>query len=82
VHGDSREPCRERRAPGELRELHVSVQVRLLHDVLGLARRADDAAHDPEQPLVVATHQDLEERRVAGDDATDDLFIGGRGKRG
>ena len=59
----------------ELPQMRVRVQIRLLHHVLGLVIVAQHGPHGAIDALVVAAHQDLEERSVAGDDALDDLFV-------
>ena len=65
VDRDPREPRREARALRELVEVQVGVHVRLLHHVLGLRLVPHDRARHPVQPLVVAAHQDLEQRGLA-----------------
>jgi hypothetical protein len=55
--------------------MRVGVDIRLLHDVLGLAVVPQDCARAPIEPFVVAPHQDLEQGRLAAHDASDDLFI-------
>ena len=78
VHRDPREPCRERGAPIELAQVGVGVHVRLLHHVFRFRLVAHDRARRAVDPLVVAAHQDLEQRRLSADDARDDLLVGQR----
>lgn len=74
--GDAGQPGREARGPGELIEMPVGRQIGLLHRVLGVVVVAQDGARGAEQPLVVAPHQDLEERLVAAANPRDHVFIG------
>ena len=71
VHRDPGEPGGERGASRELAEVQVALDVGVLHDVLGLGIVPQDGASDPVEALVVAAHQHLEERRLAGLDARD-----------
>ena len=54
----------------------VGLDVRLLDGVLGVGVVAQDGARGAEQPLVVAPHQDLEQRLVAAADPRDYVFVG------
>ena len=75
VHRDSREPRGELRAAVELTQVAVRVDVGLLHDVLGLAFVPEDGPSGAVEPLVVAPHQHLEERRLAGQNTGDHLLV-------
>ena len=48
-----------------------------IHHVLGVVIAAQHGPHGAIDALVVASHEDLEERRVAFDDASNELFIRG-----
>jgi len=56
--------------------VRVGRDVRLLHGVLRLDVVAQDGARDAEQALVVAAHDQLEQRRLAVADATHDGLVG------
>src|SRR5438093_2232237 len=82
IHGDLRQPGRKLCPVIELSQVGVRVDVRFLHHVLGFVIVSDDRAGGPVHTLVVPAHQDLEERRLALEDARDDLFVGKRAETG
>jgi len=57
-------------------EMGEGVDVRLLHYVFDFGFVTDNGARRTVDALVVASHQDLEERPVAGLNPPDDLRIG------
>jgi hypothetical protein len=53
VDDDARQPCGERGVAAERIEMGEGPDIGLLHDILGLAVIAHDAARDPVEPLIV-----------------------------
>src|SRR5262249_40597890 len=66
----------------ELVEVLERAHPRVLRHVLGLAVVADDRPRDPVEALVVAAHEELEERGLAGADAGDDVLVSEGARRG
>jgi len=75
VHRDSREPGRESRRPAKLVEMKIREHVSRLDYVARLVVVADDCAREPEQQSVVAPHDELEQRVVAGAHAAYDRGV-------
>src|SRR5690242_6251416 len=76
VDRDPREPGRELRASGKIAEMAISADIRVLHHVFHLIVIPQNATHSAVKTLVVATHDQLIERRLAGEDAFDYLLVG------
>ncbi|HEX7137569.1 MAG TPA: hypothetical protein VF219_06975, partial [Vicinamibacterales bacterium] len=62
-------------AAGELIEMPVGVDIRLLRDVLSLRIISENRAGDPIQTLVVPTHDDFKQTSLPGTHAPHDLCI-------
>jgi hypothetical protein len=62
---DPSKPRGERRTAFELPEVRVRVEEALLGDVLRLAVAAQHGAGDAEHPLIVTTHEKLEQLGTA-----------------
>ena len=75
VDGDAREPRGQLRAAVELAQVRVGVDPGLLHDVFGLALVEHDGPRRAVEPLVVAAHEDLEQRRLPRQDQLDHLRV-------
>src|SRR5262249_5371428 len=75
VDRDAHQPGRDLRPLDELAEVQESAKIRLLHDVLALRLVAEERAHGAVDPLVVATHEYLEEIPIARAHARDDLLV-------
>jgi hypothetical protein len=84
VERDLGEPGRQARPAVELPEVLERFHPGLLESVLRLPFVEQDGARDAEEALVVAAHQQLEERSLAGEDAAGHLLVGdlGGGLRG
>jgi hypothetical protein len=75
VDGDVGQPGGEPLRLLELREVRIGANVGVLQDVLGLALVAQERAQDAKKALVVAAHDQLEEGRLAAQDAPDQLGV-------
>lgn len=70
------EPGRERSATAKRIEMRVRSYPRLLGDSLRLAVAANHGARETVDALVVAAHEDLENRDLPRKDYPDDLLVG------
>ena len=75
MDGDAGKPGGECRLAGELVQVFIGADIRILHYVLGLAVIAQDDAGNPVEPLVIAAHQDLKKRRFAREHTGHHFFI-------
>ena len=75
VHGDLRQPRREGGPALKLLEMHIGIDVRLLHGVLSLRIVSENGAGNPIQPLVIPTHHHLEQTGLSGAYPPHDLFV-------
>ena len=75
VHGDPRQPGREAGVAAKLLQMREGADIGFLHDVLGLAVVAQDAAGEPVQPAIVRLHDRANRRLVAGKRAADQFGI-------
>jgi len=76
VHRDPREPGAERRPSRELIEVRERPDVGLLNHVLRLGVVPEDRADGAIDALVVAAHEDLEQRGIAGAHPLHHLLVG------
>lgn len=75
VNGDPRQPRRKARAPEKLVKVRKRSHIGILHDILGLGLVTKNRAHSSIEALVVASHKDLEQVRMAVFHPIDNLFI-------
>ncbi len=66
VHGDPRQPGRQAGIAAKTFQMREGADVGLLHDILGLAVVAQDAAGEPVEPAVVRLHDGADRGFVAG----------------
>jgi hypothetical protein len=76
MHRNPDQPGPELRLAAKLSEMGKRARVGLLHHVLGLAVVLHDGPRRSKQPLIVATHDVLEQCRFAGQDAADERIVG------
>src|SRR6185437_2401541 len=75
MDGDSRQPGGELCPSGELAQVLVGAQERILDDILGLRRALQDAARHPVQPRAVPPDEDFEQIPFTAEDPLPDLVI-------
>jgi len=76
VEGDSRQPGRKGRTAGELIQVLVRAEVRILYDVFSFVIVPNNAAGHPKNTLVVAPHQDFERGHIASQNEANDFCVG------
>ena len=81
VHRDPRQPGREAGIAAKAFQMREGADVSLLHDVLGLAVVAQDAAGEPVEPAVVRLHDGANRGLVAGQRPADQVGVAGSGGR-
>ena len=76
MHRNPDKPGSELRLAAKLPEMGEGTRVGLLHHVLGLGVVPQNGPRRSKQSLVVAAHDALEERGLAGQDAVNERIVG------
>ena len=78
VERDARQPRRELRSFLELVQVRERIDVGLLHHVFDVVLVLHDGSRHAVEPLIVAAHEDLEQRTLPRPHALDDVRVGQR----
>ena len=80
VHGDPRQPGREAGIASKALQMREGADIGFLHDVLGLAVVAQDAAGEPVQPAIIRLHDRANRSLVAGKRPPHQFGVAGAGE--